>query len=115
MSILLQVGKTHEEMDKIACLLPFVSHKDEEIDITETINPGKLLPGKSIYRAKYNFVLSSPFDRIFRLFVAHRCTVRLLVRIILVVLNVRLVAIFNCTPMELVESVLFFISVRWYV
>lgn len=43
-----QVGKTHEEIDKIARLLPFVSHKDEEIDITETIDPGKLLPGKPI-------------------------------------------------------------------
>lgn len=34
-------------MDKIARLLPYVSHKDEVVEITEPIDPGKLLPGKS--------------------------------------------------------------------
>jgi len=33
-------------MDKIARLLPYVSHKDEVVGITEPIDPGKLLPGK---------------------------------------------------------------------
>lgn len=68
----MQVGKTHEEMDKIARLLPFVSHKDEEIDITETIDPGKLLPGKSTSSGQFRGFV--PFDQIFRLSVAHRCS-----------------------------------------
>ncbi|KYQ48543.1 Carbonic anhydrase 2 [Trachymyrmex zeteki] len=43
------VGKTHEEMDKIARLLPYVSHKDEVVEITEPIDPGKLLPDDNGY------------------------------------------------------------------
>ncbi|CAG5083793.1 Similar to Ca5a: Carbonic anhydrase 5A [Cotesia congregata] len=39
-----EVGKTHEEMDKIARMLPYVSHKDEIIDVIEPIDPSKLLP-----------------------------------------------------------------------
>lgn len=41
----LQVGKTHEEMEKIARLLPYVSHKGEIVEITEPIDPSKFLPG----------------------------------------------------------------------
>ncbi|XP_029665078.1 carbonic anhydrase 2 isoform X2 [Formica exsecta] len=44
LGVFLKVGKTHEEMDKIARLLPYVSHKDEVVEITEPIDPGKLLP-----------------------------------------------------------------------
>ena len=40
------MGKPHEEMDKIARMLPYVSHKEESIDIAEPIDPSKLLPGK---------------------------------------------------------------------
>lgn len=42
------MGKTHQEMDKIARLLPYVSHKDEVVEIAEPIDPGKLLPGKHL-------------------------------------------------------------------
>nr|XP_012219873.1 PREDICTED: carbonic anhydrase 5B, mitochondrial isoform X4 [Linepithema humile] len=44
LGVFLKVGKTHEEMDKIARLLPYVSHKDEVVEITEPIDPAKLLP-----------------------------------------------------------------------
>ena len=40
------MGKAHEELDKIARLLPYVSHKDDYIDIMEPIDPSKLLPGE---------------------------------------------------------------------
>ncbi|KAL6436998.1 hypothetical protein ACFW04_004964 [Cataglyphis niger] len=36
-------------MDKIARLLPYVSHKDEVVEITEPIDPGKLLPDDNGY------------------------------------------------------------------
>ncbi|XP_078052201.1 carbonic anhydrase 1 [Augochlora pura] len=46
LGVFLKVGKTHQEMDKIARLLPYVSHKDEVVEIAEFIDPGKLLPGE---------------------------------------------------------------------
>ncbi|KAH0948701.1 hypothetical protein HN011_007111 [Eciton burchellii] len=49
LGVFLKVGKTHEEMDKIARLLPYVSHKDEVLEITEPIDPGKLLPDDNGY------------------------------------------------------------------
>lgn len=33
-------------MDKIARLLPYVSHKDEVVEIADLIDPSKLLPGE---------------------------------------------------------------------
>ena len=44
LGVFLKVGKTHVEMDKIARLLPYVSHKDEVVEIAEPIDPAKLLP-----------------------------------------------------------------------
>ncbi|XP_033226987.1 carbonic anhydrase 2 isoform X1 [Belonocnema kinseyi] len=44
LGVFLKVGKPHEEMDKIARLLPYVSHKDEILEIAEAIDPSKLLP-----------------------------------------------------------------------
>lgn len=51
-----QVGKTHEEMDKIARMLPYVSHKDEIVEVMEPIDPSKLLPGK-FYSNNYSHFL----------------------------------------------------------
>ena len=44
-------------MDKIARILPYVSYKDDVIDINDTIDPSRLLPGKFkfiIYSSKLN-------------------------------------------------------------
>lgn len=49
LGIIFQVGKAHEEMDKIARLLPYVSHKDEVVEIIDSIDPSKLLPGKCTF------------------------------------------------------------------
>ncbi|KOX80775.1 Carbonic anhydrase 5A, mitochondrial [Melipona quadrifasciata] len=47
--ILKMVGKTHDEMEKIARLLPYVSHKGEVVEIAEPIDPSKLLPDDNGY------------------------------------------------------------------
>ena len=44
----------HDEMDKIARMLPYVSHKDDDIEVVEPIDPSKLLPGKLIFYHKSN-------------------------------------------------------------
>ncbi|KZC06721.1 Carbonic anhydrase 5A, mitochondrial [Dufourea novaeangliae] len=49
LGVFLKVGKTHHEMDKIARMLPYVSHKDEVVEIAELIDPSKLLPDDNGY------------------------------------------------------------------
>ncbi|KAF7381249.1 hypothetical protein HZH68_016124 [Vespula germanica] len=56
------VGKTHEEMDKIARLLPYVSHKDEVVEIAELIDPSKLLPDDNGYWTYLGSLTTPPFN-----------------------------------------------------
>ncbi|XP_034946623.1 carbonic anhydrase 2 isoform X2 [Chelonus insularis] len=49
LGVFLKVGKTHDELDKICRLLPYVSHKDEVVGIVDSIDPNKLLPDDNGY------------------------------------------------------------------
>ncbi|XP_014239068.1 carbonic anhydrase 2 isoform X2 [Trichogramma pretiosum] len=49
LGVFLKAGKAHEELEKIARLLPYVSHKDDNLPINESIDPSKLLPDDNGY------------------------------------------------------------------
>uniref|UniRef100_U5END8 Carbonic anhydrase n=1 Tax=Corethrella appendiculata TaxID=1370023 RepID=U5END8_9DIPT len=50
LGVLLKVGeKAHPELDQIANLLPFVTHKGDRVTLTKPLDPGSFLPATPAY------------------------------------------------------------------
>lgn len=49
LGVFLKAGQHHQELDKIAKLLPFVLHKGDRVTLPEPCDPGKLLPTETVY------------------------------------------------------------------
>lgn len=49
LGVFLKVGKPHPEMDTIAKLLPFITHKGDRITIPKPLDPANLLPASKAY------------------------------------------------------------------
>ncbi|XP_063701673.1 carbonic anhydrase 1 [Culicoides brevitarsis] len=61
LGVFLKVGKHHEEMDKIAQLLPFITHKGDRITLPHAIDPAKLLPKDTNYWTYLGSLTTPPF------------------------------------------------------
>lgn len=61
LGVFLKVGKHHPEMDKIAQLLPFITHKGDRITLREAIDPAKLLPEDTTYWTYLGSLTTPPF------------------------------------------------------
>lgn len=43
------VGSRHDELDKVIRLLPFITHKNDKVTLSDPLNPVKLLPHQHAY------------------------------------------------------------------
>jgi carbonic anhydrase len=59
LGVFLQVGDHHPEMDKIANLLPLISHKGDRVTLKEHLDPALLLPKNTAYWT-YDGSLTTP-------------------------------------------------------
>lgn len=61
LGVFLKVGKHHPEMDKIAQLLPFITHKGDRITLRDAIDPVKLLPEDTTFWTYLGSLTTPPF------------------------------------------------------
>lgn len=62
LGIFLDVGKYHPELDKIAQLLPFITHKGDRVTLREALDPSKLLPENKAYWTYLGSLTTPPFN-----------------------------------------------------
>lgn len=62
LGVFLQVGKAHPELEKIANLLPFITHKGDRITIPSAVDPAKFLPKNPAYWTYFGSLTTPPFS-----------------------------------------------------
>lgn len=62
LGVFLNVGKHHPELDKVARLLPFITHKGDRVTLTEPLDPSKLLPENKAYWTYLGSLTTPPFN-----------------------------------------------------
>lgn len=62
LGVFLDVGKSHPELDKVAQLLPFITHKGDRVTLQEALDPSKLLPENKAYWTYLGSLTTPPFN-----------------------------------------------------
>lgn len=62
LGVFLKAGQNHDELDKVAKYLPFISHKGDRVTLPEPCDPSKLLPNNPAYWTYFGSLTTPPFS-----------------------------------------------------